>query len=439
MEPILSFNTRYYTRSTAFEGDTLNRKKLAEQLSTYLKRLNDGAVLSIDAPWGEGKTWFGRNWAKYLQNNGQNEVVFIDSFEQDYIEDPFILISSAILSNIKKEQDISIKNTLLTCSTTVAKTLLPLSAKALLNFGGKILLGQSDIAEEFKEAIASATSEVSDTASQWIKKSFDEYEENKLAMVTFKETLSKYALSLDAPLVIFIDELDRCKPSFAVSLIERLKHFFDVPNIVFILLLNKEQLEKAIKGVYGSETDASAYLGKFVNFFFRLPKYKKDDSQTERVLKHFIETTMGKYKFKKDNHSDAFISHLQKHSVYFDLSLRDIEKCIALYAFAYPVEDFTSLLVHIIVLKIKYPLFFHPLVENNQNMHDKVISELKDIMQKFNIPSYNSRFNFLIEWHLYHSSNFENSGTNFGKMETYVEKKDLFSHLARKIDIDIEV
>ena len=441
-QPILSCNTRCYTGSAAFEGDTLNRKKLAEKLNIYLARLNDGAVLAIDAPWGEGKTWFGRNWAKDLQENGKNEVIFIDSFEQDYIEDPFILISSAILNSIKKE--VSIKDTLLTHSMTVAKTLLPLSAKALLNFGGRVFLGQSDIAGEVKEAIGSATSEASDIASQWIKKSFEEYEANKVAIFNFKETLSQYAKSLDAPLVIFIDELDRCKPTFAVSLIERMKHFFDVPNVVFILLLNKDQLEKAIKGVYGSETDASAYLGKFVNFFFRLPKYNQNDSRAERALNYFIETTMSKYKFTKDQKNDEFVSNLQKHAVYFDLSLREIEKCVALYAFSYPVlEDFLYFFVHIIVLKVKFSSLFDQLVENNGKAHEMIIEQLKNIMKKFGISQDNGRFNFLIDWHTYHSSGFATMGQKFGEYKmpfhSHVEKKDLFSYLAKKIDIDMEL
>ena len=86
--------------------------------------------------------------------------------------------------------------------------------------------------------------------------------------------------------------MDRCKPNFAVSLIERIKHYFDVPNVVFILLLNKEQLENAIKGVYGINTDATKYLDKFINFYFNLPKQNKEDHRTQYKIENFIKVTM---------------------------------------------------------------------------------------------------------------------------------------------------
>ena len=34
------------------DNDRLERRQLAEKLTGYLERLNDGAVLAIDAPWG---------------------------------------------------------------------------------------------------------------------------------------------------------------------------------------------------------------------------------------------------------------------------------------------------------------------------------------------------------------------------------------------------
>ncbi|MCM3608807.1 hypothetical protein M4D49_25315 [Cupriavidus pauculus] len=51
---------------TPFDGDLLERAAVARRLTTYLQRLEIGAVMAIDAPWGEGKTWFGRHWAKSL-------------------------------------------------------------------------------------------------------------------------------------------------------------------------------------------------------------------------------------------------------------------------------------------------------------------------------------------------------------------------------------
>ena len=49
----------------AWQGDLWDRQRLGEQLTNYVGRLNCGAVLALDARWGEGKTWFVRHWQKH--------------------------------------------------------------------------------------------------------------------------------------------------------------------------------------------------------------------------------------------------------------------------------------------------------------------------------------------------------------------------------------
>lgn len=66
-----------------------------------------------------------------------------------------------------------------------------------------------------------------------------------------------------APAFILIDELDRCRPSYAVEMLETIKHIFDIPGVVFILATDTEQLQHAIKVVYGEGFNASAYLRRF--------------------------------------------------------------------------------------------------------------------------------------------------------------------------------
>ncbi len=176
---------------------------------------------------------------------------------------------------------------------------MPFGTKVLINAGLKIILGTTDISKDFQEAIQKANEDVAQNTGKWIAKKFEDYESEKTSFIKYRESLEKFCLLKDKPVVIFIDELDRCKPTFAVQLIERIKHLFDVPNLIFVLLINKEQLENAIKGVYGHETDAAKYLGKFVNFFFRLPRGKNLAmvSLRNNKTKDFIEDVMKRYKF----------------------------------------------------------------------------------------------------------------------------------------------
>ncbi len=87
------------------------------------------------------------------------------------------------------------------------------------------------------------------------------------------------------PVVIFIDELDRCKPTFALAFLERLKHYFDIPNLVFVLLLNQESLCATIKKTYGQEVDADEYLQKFIGIQLQLPKNLR---RTDELIKTMI-------------------------------------------------------------------------------------------------------------------------------------------------------
>lgn len=65
--------------------------------------------------------------------------------------------------------------------------------------------------------------------------------------------------------MFFIDELDRCRPTFAIELLERIKHLFDIQNIVFVLSIDKEQLEASTAAAYGSAINAPEYLRRFID------------------------------------------------------------------------------------------------------------------------------------------------------------------------------
>ncbi|MDG1351806.1 MAG: P-loop NTPase fold protein [Sulfitobacter sp.] len=72
-------------------------------------------------------------------------------------------------------------------------------------------------------------------------------------------------------LVIVVDELDRCRPDYALSLLELIKHFFDVPHVHFVLGVNMRELENSVKARYGGGINAGLYLQKFVTLTMGLP------------------------------------------------------------------------------------------------------------------------------------------------------------------------
>lgn len=82
-------------------------------------------------------------------------------------------------------------------------------------------------------------------------------------------------------LIIFIDELDRCRPSYALEMLERIKHYFDDDRIIFLLSINKEQLAHTIKNYYGNEFDSTGYLNKFFDLEAHFPELQTNDTKID--------------------------------------------------------------------------------------------------------------------------------------------------------------
>lgn len=82
--------------------------------------------------------------------------------------------------------------------------------------------------------------------------------------------LNDVVLDDEEKLIIFIDELDRCNPQYAVKLLERVKHYFNHPKVVFVISYNKAELQHSIKTLYGSEFSADKYLERFFDYEFGL-------------------------------------------------------------------------------------------------------------------------------------------------------------------------
>jgi hypothetical protein len=428
----------------AFANDLLDRKALADKLSAYLDRLRDGAVLAIDAQWGDGKSWFGKNWAKQLRD-ADHTVIEIDAFAQDYIDDPFLLIAAELNDELTAQRDT--KDELKKSMLAVCKTLLPTAAKLTINALGRMALGTADLSslgDEIGKAGEELQESSADAAEKWLEDKFDSYSKEKETLAQFRAQLSQLAAAQDKPIIIFIDELDRCKPTFAVRLVERLKHFFDVPNIVFVLLLNRDQLQKAVKGVYGSETDAAQYLGKFVNFFFKLPK--RDSSSIHQLgsyYKRFIEKEIDKFKFDRSNSEiRPFIDTLSQLAEGQNISLRDIQKCVAIFSFAYPNIPLSRYLAYIITLKVVQPDLYRRLSQNDIQAHREAQIPLAIAHNKFctngNNPT--SIFTAFEAWHQYHDGNAQQHDfSHFGQIfwDLNCNMEDLMPYFIRQIDIQI--
>ena len=275
----------------AWQGDLWDRRRLGEQLTNYVDRLQCGAVLALNAPWGEGKTWFVRHWQKHLENEGHN-VIYLDAFANDYLDDPFLVVTSEITNILSKDKKTKGKvKKLIDLSASVGSALLPSLPKVALTLGLH-LIGAGFFNGVLQQGYENAKDEIdklSDEASDRIKESIQEkiacHEAEKKTLSEFKKHLAETVVRLDKPLVFIIDELDRCRPDFAIRLIERIKHFFDIPKIVFILVMNKPQLIQSVHSLYGYSVETNGdYFEKFIDFTIKFPQLGKTNNY-EMLLK----------------------------------------------------------------------------------------------------------------------------------------------------------
>jgi hypothetical protein len=148
------------------------------------------------------------------------------------------------------------------------------------------------LVEESLKEIKDGTGEIGENAGELLEEklreqlseSIENYNTSKNELHYFKEELAKLVSDLSEPLVFIVDELDRCKPEFSIKMIERIKHFFDIPNIVFVLATNKTQLEESINSFYGFKSE-NCYLEKFIDLNIKFP-IKEENGYNEVIIKY---------------------------------------------------------------------------------------------------------------------------------------------------------
>ena len=388
----------------SFTNDALDRKGYGEALRNLVASSSDALVISLDGQWGEGKTTFVKMWQGLLSESNIPNV-YIDAFANDYVDDAFITVVSAITNyaenNIIKDHREKIEE-LKEKSKKVGAQLLSLSARIGVKAATLGIIKNSDI-DELKGIKEDLSKTTSDLAAGFVEERIAAHSNDIELIKSFRGLLSELPSKLQndgsKPLVIIIDELDRCKPTFAVEIIEKIKHLFSVENVVFLLVINKAQLEESIKSVYGQNIDAHTYLQKFINIEAKLPKhtgerYTNDLSKyTKRLLQLHEMQTWG-----DDRNIVDCIEPLANH---FNLSLRQLEKVFTNLAVFYGASAenhlrLVPIVVFLAIVKVVDPSLFDDLLHGRASYTD-VIEKLK--LQNINEESEsNRRLYWLMQW-----------------------------------------
>lgn len=349
-----------------FMGDLYAREKLAEQLTGFLSRMPDGGVMAIDSPWGEGKTWFGKRWCASLGDAGF-QTAYVDCFQRDHLDDPFTMIAGEIIELAKVgKPEVGIK--LLETGKKLGTALLPAATKFAVNTIGRWAIGNANLADDLTKSAEAFDASAAAALEKLVATHLADYQASKKSLDAFKQTLTELSAESKKPIVIFLDELDRCRPDFAVRTIERVKHFFDAPGVIFVLLINRVQLAAAVEGLYGPKVDANAYLSKFIPISLTLPKRVSLDRGDDDNQKH-CKSELARLGFPSTDANNGFATMMGVFATFFGFSLRDVERAVVLYSFAQPLNKTSSGLAWPIAIKLHKPELYKRLCSHDSGAH----------------------------------------------------------------------
>jgi hypothetical protein len=340
--------------------DLLGRDKEIENLSPVLLNVQAPLVFAIDAPWGAGKTNFIKLLQQYLEHSEQVSL-YLNAWENDFSDDPLLPLMSVIDDWLSPKSEKTVTNE----AWEKAKKYTPGIIKATAVATAKAAtFGVLDLDKEYEKL-------ASDLAGGAIESLVDEFNIQKEVLIQFKILITEAIKTLpegQQNLIIFIDELDRCKPTFAIEMLERIKHLFDIERLVFVLALNRDQLSKSLQGVYGPSFDGGHYLKRFIDLDYRLHVSDKKSYIYSRLGHEDIQS----YFNSRDdgiNEFDSLKNTLNYLLNRFSYELRDIDQVITrlrLIIKSIPAKHYfdPEILSVLLILRDKKPELYEKYIDN---------------------------------------------------------------------------
>ncbi|WP_194842806.1 P-loop NTPase fold protein [Agrobacterium sp. MA01] len=350
-----------------WSDDLLDRRGDAEFLISFLlgryeerrrAKIYGSYVLNLNSGWGFGKSFFMERIGKELHKS--HPVVFINAWKNDFSDDPYTMIVSELDSFFAST--INAGSPEKTSKIDRALDVLKTHTGQILWAGFKGVATQTakryaaDAVENIREVVQEAlpanvrsngdTSEAIDAGmaaigtelskvpekllDSFAQNLIEQYKATKNSQDQFRRSLEDvlriYAAkegSLRLPMFVLIDELDRCRPPYAIALLERIKHLFDVDDIIFIVATDTEQLSHSIRGVYGDDFDSTRYLQRFFSRSYYLA-----DPKPAAFIDAYIRATGTDVSKLRAIANLNTINYIAELSIRLKMSLREIERAM---------------------------------------------------------------------------------------------------------------
>lgn len=412
----------------------IDRRSYSEHLTQFLNSKSKGGyVLNLNAEWGAGKTTFLHCWYNELKKD--HPVVYFDAWKSDFTHDAMLALLESFhsqLMNVLTEDKALIAKLVEGGGHFLKHSAWRLATGFIKRQGGMNPDDSlfSDVLGDLQE-LGLDPSELTNTLQETLS-AMQEQRKKVESVQDFKNTLidvSNAYLKVNdksAPIYVLIDELDRCRPTYAIEVIESVKHFFNTDNFVFVLATDTEQLQHSIKAVYGEGFNSSNYLSRFFDRTATLP------SPTTRA---FIENRLIEivgYFPEKHLYFDLLIAKIfEWHGV---LSLREIEKVLRDVEVAVSTPHNFKIVVLIIlsILKHRYPYHYNKWLNTGARPYGKHGNTSKELIypairtENFPLTDHKEVSMLEIIYYISDTINFVN-----------IDKNDYPKHRKRKPETDL--
>lgn len=360
----------------SLDKDIFRRKAFGTQLQNIIVNTTDELVVALDAPWGEGKSTFIKMWRGLLKENKIRSIYF-DAFENDYQDSPFLSIAGEIFELID-DGDTDEKSTFKKQAVSALKTFGRMSLRVGIKTVTAGVLDETIFEESGTDK--EVGKEVSDVVDNYVASQLESVSKKKKSLVDFRAYLTELPKRLGndgKPLIFVIDELDRCKPTFALEVIEVVKHLFSVPNITFVLVMNRSQIEESVRSEYGNGVDAEKYLQKFVNLWASLPKNVGQENCDAKLYvsdcleKMGMEITSASQREAKETFDELV--------VFYNMSLREIERSLTNFAVIHNAtngklnQDYQWISAYLSIVKVLFPSVYRKLSMKSITYNELVV------------------------------------------------------------------
>ncbi len=264
--------------------DLLGYQKIGDSFTNLIATLDETKVISIEAGFGRGKTFFRTAWAQQLRNAGEI-VVEIDAQKSDHTGDPLVTLLAALVEELpNKERSRSsqvfenAKKIGAVGGGAVVRSVLKAGADEIIELVSERAIDRIGDFDALDEIIDDLGDGMSKAAGQMIAAQMAAERVRKIELPKQLKTLHSALTegSVKKRVVIIVDELDRCHPSYAIAVMEAMKPIFGQSGFIFCLMVNPEYLENLAQHQFGTSEGEEKYLDKFVDLRFRLEPQETD-------------------------------------------------------------------------------------------------------------------------------------------------------------------